>query len=415
MAEQARHRAVSIAAEASLQRKQVEAIRKQQNIGNEEGSADSAPQPVMPHPPFLASMDILTPTPVAPPITSQNSPIMGEGRGVALAAAAQSGSSSGEGDSSTSLIEDEAQPEGKGSEQNKTSNVFKSLGNWSIKEFEGDAMDPFEIASLQAINDMEELQSVLQPTQAPPAAATIAAVASASSSSSASSPAVQGTSRSTPAMIVSSQSQVLAVSHPSAAAVQSSPMVGTLPTSTTGTAVHLPVGGGPNQATPSSSGLLRGVVSSTADLAITGTPPSTSSPLAQNNFSAASHEARSMAVSTNPFLPGPSVSAAAMTSTNPFLSSEPAQNHVPFITPVSGIASTPNLQQQSQPQPQQQSQQQQLQQSQEPQRGRSEPGVGTLVDLGPGGIGAMPVPVPAPRNSPKVQASCNRTHYNSGC
>ena len=37
----------------------------------------------------------------------------------------------------------------------------------SIREFEGDNNDPFEIASLQAINDMEVLQSVLQPI-APP-------------------------------------------------------------------------------------------------------------------------------------------------------------------------------------------------------------------------------------------------------
>ena len=46
---------------------------------------------------------------------------------------------------------------------------IRSLGQMSIREFEGDTMDPFELASLQAINDMAELQSVLQSTVCLPA------------------------------------------------------------------------------------------------------------------------------------------------------------------------------------------------------------------------------------------------------
>lgn len=41
--------------------------------------------------------------------------------------------------------------------------LVKPLGEMSIREFEGDASDPFERISLQAIDDFSELQSVLQP------------------------------------------------------------------------------------------------------------------------------------------------------------------------------------------------------------------------------------------------------------
>ena len=43
-------------------------------------------------------------------------------------------------------------------------NAIVSLGQLSLMEFEGDNSDPFEMATLQAINDFEVLQSVLQPT-----------------------------------------------------------------------------------------------------------------------------------------------------------------------------------------------------------------------------------------------------------
>ena len=348
----------------------------------------------MPHPPFPSSTDILMPTPVAPaPTSSQSSPVVTE-RGIAsttAAGGAQSGSSSGE-SSSTSLIEDETQPAAKGLDKG----VFKSLGNWSIKEFEGDAMDPFEIASLQAINDMEELQSVLQPTSAPPPLVGATAATITAASAAASSTVVQGASSSSPAMVVSSQSQVpIAIPHhhssAATAAVQSSPSGGPHPLQT-------------------SPGMVRGgVVSSTVEVGVAGGAPLSSSPLTQSHFNNSAHEVVGnvpaasspnpfsvASSSTNPFYPNPSptVSSVAVSGTNPFQSSEPVQNNVHFVMPVSG--STPNLQHHHQ-----QQQQQQQQAAQEPQRGQSEPGIGTLVDLGdPGGANH---PVPAPRNSPKVQ------------
>ncbi len=380
MAEQARHRAISIAAEASLKRQQIDAFRERHKKGGEggENAADSAP-PVMSRPPFPSSTDILTPTPAAPPpVTSQSSPTVGD-RGITLmttaAATAQSGSSSGEGDSTSSLIEDETQP---AAGLNKS--VFKSLGNWSIKEFEGDVMDPFEIASLQAINDMEELQSVLQQT---PSAAGVTAIAAAATASSSSSSVVQGALSSNPVVVVLSQSRVPAASHHSPAAIQSSPILGTFLTSS---ASHLPsVGPQLPQATPSSPKLLRmGVVPSSAEVAVGGSTPLSSNPLTQSQFG-------SVAASTNPFHPTSTANIALSSSTNPFQASEPIQNNIHFATQVT---STPNLHQQQPPQ----------QQSQEaPQRGKSEPGIGTLVDLGD--EGNTNHPVPAPRISPKVQVS----------
>lgn len=47
--------------------------------------------------------------------------------------------------------------------------LVKPLGELSIREFEGDASDPFERISLQAIDDFSELQSVLQPELTNPA------------------------------------------------------------------------------------------------------------------------------------------------------------------------------------------------------------------------------------------------------
>lgn len=41
--------------------------------------------------------------------------------------------------------------------------IAGKLGELSLKDFEGDANDPFEMTTLQAIDDMAELQSVLQP------------------------------------------------------------------------------------------------------------------------------------------------------------------------------------------------------------------------------------------------------------
>ena len=52
--------------------------------------------------------------------------------------------------------------------------ISKPLGELSLKDFEGDSSDPFESTALQAMDDLSELQSVLQPElnsniqQAPP-------------------------------------------------------------------------------------------------------------------------------------------------------------------------------------------------------------------------------------------------------
>ena len=52
--------------------------------------------------------------------------------------------------------------------------ISKPLGEMSLRDFEGDSSDPFESTALQAIDDLSELQSVLQPEfnsnvqQAPP-------------------------------------------------------------------------------------------------------------------------------------------------------------------------------------------------------------------------------------------------------
>ncbi len=113
----------------------------------------------------MSGMEMLTPTPVAPPLSSFNQKA-GVNMGVNVASASGSSQSNSDG-SSTSLLSDE---DGKkiaadsGGGDNKRSTVIKSLGNFSLKEFEGDTTDPFEMAALQAINDMEELQSVLQPS-----------------------------------------------------------------------------------------------------------------------------------------------------------------------------------------------------------------------------------------------------------
>ena len=50
-----------------------------------------------------------------------------------------------------------------GSQQETSDTVASALGGLSLKDFEGDANDPFEMTTLQAIDDMAELQSVLQP------------------------------------------------------------------------------------------------------------------------------------------------------------------------------------------------------------------------------------------------------------
>ena len=114
---------------------------------SDESVENSLPvQQPMPRPPIIPGSDILTPTPV-----------------VAVNNTSQSGSKSDEtGQTGAAGIESDGKAKMKTSDD-----TLKSLGQLSIREFEGDISDPFEITSLQAINDMEILQTVLQPT-APP-------------------------------------------------------------------------------------------------------------------------------------------------------------------------------------------------------------------------------------------------------
>ena len=138
MLEHGKQRALSVAAQAeaaSLNAKMVEAARQtnQRLAEQRQAELDSAGSPPSPQAPIIPTLSstILTPTPVT-----------------------TTGSSSG-----TSINHST----GDGGSVDGAVGAIKSLGEMSIREFEGDNNDPFEIASLQAINDMEVLQSVLQP------------------------------------------------------------------------------------------------------------------------------------------------------------------------------------------------------------------------------------------------------------
>ena len=157
MLEQAKNRAVSIAAEASLQMKEIERLRAANQLvesRDEESNEPTENSVPVPHPisrpPIIPSSDILMPIPVAP-----------------VSSAGQSGSDSDETGQAT-LAGNFA--DGKSKSKTSENDALKSLGQMSIREFEGDTSDPFEITSLQAINDMEILQTVLQPMTTPPAA-----------------------------------------------------------------------------------------------------------------------------------------------------------------------------------------------------------------------------------------------------
>ena len=120
----------------------------------------------------MSGTEILTPTLVAPAPSSSNASnvaltnaekgeVSGEGTGVNAPGAGSQSNSDG---SSSSLLSDEDGKKVSGTnDKERKSAAVKSLGFLSLKEFEGDSTDPFEMASLLAINDMEELQSVLQP------------------------------------------------------------------------------------------------------------------------------------------------------------------------------------------------------------------------------------------------------------
>jgi len=135
---QARSRAVSVAAEASLQRKHIEELRRQQRE-KEEAEAQAARDRAPP----LFSNDILTPTPVFSQGYSNNT------------------------ETSQASTDSDSPKSTSGVEVTVEQPPLKALGELSIREFEANLDDPFEIASLQAINDMEVLQSVLQPIPPP--------------------------------------------------------------------------------------------------------------------------------------------------------------------------------------------------------------------------------------------------------
>ena len=157
--EQAKNRAISIAAEASLQMKEIERLRAANQLveSRDEESDESVenslplPQP-LPRPPIIPGGDILKPTPVS---------LVGS-----------TGQSSSESDETGQASSAGSESDGKNKIKASESDALKSLGQMSIREFEGDSSDPFEITSLQAINDMEILQTVLQPMTTPPATTT---------------------------------------------------------------------------------------------------------------------------------------------------------------------------------------------------------------------------------------------------
>ena len=373
MSEQARHRAVSVAAEASLKRAQVQALRQQQQQQQQQEEQDTVP-PDLPHPPLLFSSEILTPTPVAPP-TSQNSPTVGDasGRGDAVMMTQQASSSSGEGGSSSSLIEDDKKSTTT-SEHMTNEAVFKSLGNWSIKEFEGDVMDPFEITSLQAINDMEELQSVLLPTK--PQQTAVAAPPKTTPTVVSHLPQLPTTTLST-AHIVQSPLPLSSDATPTAGAI--SVLSATHPTTLTSISSPELISSASQQIPSVPPG--RRSLSGDKFPLTSGTSPQFVSPLTQP-FNP-SQDMPTLQVSTNPFISN--IPPSSSSTTNPFLSSEPvvvAANHSP---PASGpVPQLPQARQDPPP---------------------CNPEVGTLVDLGGSGTGHTQIvpPIPAPRTSPKVR------------
>lgn len=293
--EQAKTRAVSIAAEASLQMREIERLREanQLNESRDEESEDSMENslPVrlpMPRPPIPGN-DILKPTPV-----------------VAFNNTSQSGSD-GDETSQTGSAGNEADGKSKAKVEN---DALKSLGQLSIREFEGD-IDPFEITSLQAINDMEILQTVLQPVSAAPPTNTAGGVLPSSTPSQVASPSFTATTTGQPsstglARNSSSSSQLPSLAQPVASSSvvsqqASSPVVAT---ATPSPAVQIPL--------RSSSSPTVGVAS--------GSSPS-------NPFlvGPAAVTVPAQLTTVNPFYPpGPPTSVAPPTnSTNPFHATSP--------------------------------------------------------------------------------------------
>ena len=236
------------------------------------------PRPAVP----FTGLTILTPTlftPVTPPAT-------------ATAAAAACGNSS----SSDSEREGGAEGSGVGvegggetnrvqssSNEDASRNLVQPLGELSIKEFENYNNDPFEIASLQAINDMEVLQSVLQPRATSPTPAPAASTKN-------------DTTSQQPALIVTSQSS----RHSNSPVTNDLFGVATSGSSPTNTAVH--------QSHPVIAGATVFTVNST------------------NPFSLITPTAEPIGSYPNPFLPLPPPSETnhqPVDSNNPFASSQP--------------------------------------------------------------------------------------------
>lgn len=130
----------------------------------ENSSPVEPPQP-KPRPPIIPGNDILTPIPVT--VAPSN------------ATGSQSSSSGDETVQAAQAVNSDS--EGKSKTNAKEGESVVPLGEMSIREFEGTINnDPFEITSLQAINDMEILQTVLQPI--PPPIMTLAVTAATNTS-----------------------------------------------------------------------------------------------------------------------------------------------------------------------------------------------------------------------------------------
>ena len=451
--DQARLRAMSIAAEASLQRKHVLALQKQQqqelqdskSTSKSSAAMDTSSQRGMPYLPVFSGTDILTPTQVAPTSSASVTTIVTTGKGGTeggnSAKSGNSGQSSSSEGVSNCLLGDDAvecsHPSSDGHKADASSNdsaraIFKPLMNWSIKEFEGASTDPFEIASLQAINDMEVLESVLQPL---PVAATGAAITglppfSATSTTTATSSCSGATSSNTdfiPTGIIST-SELPSFSVPSSSpsfhmSTLSAPSVpvDVFPTFTTViTSPCNSTSSGGNYASTTRQSIQNSV--STPEMRNPGTLPQMvgnsalsdpsknigrgasaadySSPLCQSQTQAPHGVSHAVAGNLFVMSGSPAVSSHSPSpSTNPFSLDNPIydthqfqssansdhKNSYPFI-PVST------------------SQQQQQQ---------SEPGVGTLVDLSGNSMNSSSAqqPVAAPRSCPKVMVRHILTHY----
>ena len=193
-----------------------------------------------------------------------------------------------------------------------TINVTASLGQF-IREIEG-VDDPFEIASLQAINDMEMLQTVLQPTAvssavvSPPAPATSAA-------------ATPRQARTVPSPVINQPAVVPVINQPPAPVMTQPPVANPALLVNPGPVSSHPQALPPAPQLPHDHTSHPTTVTNPAEdrSSIFGVAPgnSTSSPPAQ--------------LSPTATFPLPTAVPPALTNTNPFLSGSPAFNSTSVV------------------------------------------------------------------------------------